>query len=279
MRIGCSAADVKEIKPERLKAILDSDKQGEFLLLDVRQPEEYQAGHIPGATLIPLGELEFRFGELDRSSKIVTYCRAGHRSNAAAVELCRLGFKDVYHLAGGILGWNYVTVTGATDRMEPISAVVELKDVLVLAMKLEKGGHLFYRQAMEKTSSPRAKAIFEELADVENAHFNKLYKQAVSLLGESALPPLAQMRDELKVEYMEGGIEITPALTRKEKLSGEQDALEIAIEKEYLSYDYYKRSASLVEKSEVKQLLHALASDERNHASLLLDRLTEILRY
>lgn len=278
MRIGCSEQDIKEMTPEQLKTILDSDKKGEYQLLDVRQPEEYKGGHIPGAVLIPLGEIETRHGELDRSKKIVTYCRGGSRSNAAAVELCRLGFSEIYHLEGGMLDWHYIKLTGLPEKAELISKEADIKDILVLAMKFEKGGGNFYRSAMDKTSSTRAKEMFRELADVEDTHFEKLYKQVSRLLGRSALPPLAQMKEQLRIEYMEGGVEVMPALTSSEKVIGEQDAIEIALEKEYLSFDYYKRSTSLVAKPEVKVLLHELATDERKHADILIDRLTEIIR-
>ena len=84
--------EVKRIKPEELKKKLETDKMGQFVLVDVRQPEEYRARHIPGARLVPLGELEARHGELEKDKKIVTYCRSGHRSMGAAILLCGLGF-------------------------------------------------------------------------------------------------------------------------------------------------------------------------------------------
>jgi len=73
-KIACAVDEVTRLTPGEIKAILDRDKKGEFLLLDVRQPEEYQAGHIPGATYIPLGELEARNGKLAkaRSSLVVS---------------------------------------------------------------------------------------------------------------------------------------------------------------------------------------------------------------
>jgi len=64
----------------------------------VRQPYEYEAGHIPGAKWIPLGEIEYRHAELERDKKIITYCRSGHRSMAANTLLCGLGFENVYNL-------------------------------------------------------------------------------------------------------------------------------------------------------------------------------------
>ena len=88
MRISCSMDEVKRIKPEKMKENLEREGFGEFVLVDVRQPEEYEVGHIPGARLIPLGELEERHGELEKDKKIIVYCRSGHRSMGAAILLC-----------------------------------------------------------------------------------------------------------------------------------------------------------------------------------------------
>lgn len=78
---------------------------------------------------------------------------------------------------------------------------------------------------------------------------------------------------------MEGVIEISPALARvAEKFSDEMEALEIALEKEYMSYDFYKRTSVLVGDSSAKTLLHELALEERNHADILLKRLSDIVR-
>jgi sulfur-carrier protein adenylyltransferase/sulfurtransferase len=68
-KIECSLDDIKPLSPEAVKSILNADKEGNYILLDVRQPEEYQDSHIPGAKLIPLGELERRIRELDKDKK------------------------------------------------------------------------------------------------------------------------------------------------------------------------------------------------------------------
>jgi len=65
-KIACAVDEVRSLTSDEIKTILDGDKKDEFLLLDVGQPEECEAGHIPGATLIPLGELEVREGEYYR---------------------------------------------------------------------------------------------------------------------------------------------------------------------------------------------------------------------
>jgi rhodanese-related sulfurtransferase/rubrerythrin len=279
-KLACAVDEIKTLAPGEVKAVLDKDKKGDFLLLDVRQPEEYEAGHIPGATLIPLGELEARQEELERDKKIITYCRSGRRSMAAAIALCGLGFRDVHNLEGGILNWRYETIIGIPEaRPELVTEAADVKNILMLAIKLEKGSWDFYIAAKAKAASSQAKGKFQMLADAENGHMQRLWERATTILGEGALPPLEKLKQELKVEHMEGGIEISPALAKvDEKFSDEMEALEIALEKEYMSYDFYKRTSALVGDPGAKTLLHELALEERNHADILLKRVSEIVR-
>ncbi len=76
------------------------------LLLDVRTPDEYTTGHLPGGRLFPLHELERRLGELEayRHKTLIVYCRSGNRSARATTLLQRHGFR-AYNMSGGILEW------------------------------------------------------------------------------------------------------------------------------------------------------------------------------
>ena len=84
-----------------------------FVLLDVREELEFLELHIPGAILIPLGDLPTRAPlELsDKGTPIIIYCRSGRRSAEAAQRLAELGYEQVYDL-GGILDWTYETTGG-----------------------------------------------------------------------------------------------------------------------------------------------------------------------
>ncbi|MBD3242348.1 MAG: hypothetical protein GF331_17280 [Chitinivibrionales bacterium] len=97
-------ASFKELTAKQAKAFVGSRKP---LVLDVRTPKEYYAGHIPGAALIPLSQLQDRFNEIDeyKDRPVLLYCRSGNRSTVAAQILVRNGFKDLYHLRPGLKGW------------------------------------------------------------------------------------------------------------------------------------------------------------------------------
>lgn len=74
-------------------------------IVDVREPEEWAAGRIAGALLIPLGELPERLAEIDPARPVVAVCRSGRRSLDATEFLIASGFADVHNLAGGMLAW------------------------------------------------------------------------------------------------------------------------------------------------------------------------------
>jgi rhodanese-related sulfurtransferase len=74
-------------------------------LLDVREPWEYATGHLPGATLVPLGDLERRLGDVPKDRPILAVCQVGARSLAAAAFLMAAGYKDVTNIDGGTTAW------------------------------------------------------------------------------------------------------------------------------------------------------------------------------
>jgi molybdopterin/thiamine biosynthesis adenylyltransferase/rhodanese-related sulfurtransferase/molybdopterin converting factor small subunit len=82
------------------------DRGDDFLLIDVREPYEYQICSIPGAKLIPLGELPKRLNELSRDAEIVAHCKSGKRSQQAVDLMKSNGFRNVLNMTGGILAWS-----------------------------------------------------------------------------------------------------------------------------------------------------------------------------
>ena len=98
-----------EIDPVDVKHKLEHGDK--FLLLDVREPHEYLICNIPGAKLIPLGEVPQRIHELDSLQEIVVHCKSGVRSGKAADFLRQAGFKRVKNMKGGILAWS--------DKVDP----------------------------------------------------------------------------------------------------------------------------------------------------------------
>jgi adenylyltransferase/sulfurtransferase len=98
-----------DIDPVEVKAKIDRGDR--FVLLDVREPHEYQICNIPQAKLIPLGDLPKRVNELDSADEIIAHCKSGMRSAKAVDFLKQAGFKKVRNMKGGILAWS--------DKVDP----------------------------------------------------------------------------------------------------------------------------------------------------------------
>jgi rhodanese-related sulfurtransferase len=81
-----------------------SRRAADHVILDVREPGEWQAGHIDGAVHIPIGELGGRIGELPTDAPIITVCRSGRRSGQVAKTLTKRGY-DATNLDGGLQSW------------------------------------------------------------------------------------------------------------------------------------------------------------------------------
>lgn len=90
-----------EVSVADAKALRDA---GAFML-DVREPEEWSAVHMPGATLVPLGALESRLSEIPKDRQIVVVCRSGNRSAAGRDMLKKAGFTNVTSMSGGMNVW------------------------------------------------------------------------------------------------------------------------------------------------------------------------------
>ena len=96
----------EQITAEEAKKIMDSGE--EHIILDTREQDEFDEGHIPGAILIPYTEIENKAIELipDKDKLILVYCRSGRRSKIAAEALSKLGYTNVKEF-GGIIDWPY----------------------------------------------------------------------------------------------------------------------------------------------------------------------------
>ena len=95
---------IPEITPAEVKKKMDAHEP--FVLIDVREPHEYQICSIPGSKLIPLGEVAKRMSELDSADEIVVHCKSGMRSAKAVDFLLKSGFRKIHNMKGGILAWS-----------------------------------------------------------------------------------------------------------------------------------------------------------------------------
>ncbi len=107
---GGNTADnaYRQISQEEAKAMMDAQ---EVILLDVREQDEYDSSHIPGAILLPVGTIDENTAAAvipEKDAAVLVYCRSGNRSKTAAEALAVLGYTNIYEF-GGINTWPYET--------------------------------------------------------------------------------------------------------------------------------------------------------------------------
>jgi rhodanese-related sulfurtransferase len=123
----------REVSREEARALLEEGAQ----LVDVRVAHEWDAGHISGATHLPLEELAERSGELDHGRPVVLYCRGGTRSSMAAEALDGAGF-DAVKLREGIVGWDEAGL-GLDSEASYVAESGEAASILQARKKLAQG--------------------------------------------------------------------------------------------------------------------------------------------
>jgi rhodanese-related sulfurtransferase len=100
-----ASGDIRDITPSELQSLLDTGNGQMPVVLDVRESWEFAQGRVPGAILIPLGELAGRVDELDPAVPVAIICATGSRSTSAAALLGRRGFEKIYNVVGGTMNW------------------------------------------------------------------------------------------------------------------------------------------------------------------------------
>lgn len=103
---GSAGKGVSVVAPAEAFRIVNA-ADGRLVIVDVRTPEEFAAGHLAGATLIDYYASDFadKIGALDRNAQYVIYCRTGNRTEDARALMTDLGFTEVYDIEGGITAW------------------------------------------------------------------------------------------------------------------------------------------------------------------------------
>jgi glyoxylase-like metal-dependent hydrolase (beta-lactamase superfamily II)/rhodanese-related sulfurtransferase len=105
MGLPLTAGDIQDIQPTELNDLLLSGNGSRPVVVDVREPWEYYQGHVPGALLMPLGQLAMRLNELDIEKPVAVICATGNRSQSASALLGQKGFKIIYNVLGGTSEW------------------------------------------------------------------------------------------------------------------------------------------------------------------------------
>ena len=104
--IGCTAQNGSSIDSKEAYRLIKADAN--IAILDVRTAKEFADGHVAGAFNIDVNQADFtqKIDELDRSKTYIVYCRSGRRSSKAVCIMSAKGFKNLYNVSDGFVGWN-----------------------------------------------------------------------------------------------------------------------------------------------------------------------------
>jgi rhodanese-related sulfurtransferase/rubrerythrin len=260
---------VKSMDTEEAKSFIAGHGEGEYTLLDVRQPGEYEQKRIPGARLIPLPDLTDRIEELDSEKPLITYCAVGGRSRAAAQLLAGKGIKNVYNLKGGIKAWEGLTSEGPADMgMSALKGDATVDEIIVFAYGMEQGLGDFYRTLADKTDDRAVSGLFISLSKVEEKHKERLFN--IYLRLDKTVSDREGFELKAADGVLEGGFTTQEFLEKnRHALDTIPDIINIAMMLEAQSLDLYMRYSQRIVDDKGKEVFFSLADEEKAHLASL----------
>jgi len=260
---------VKSFNADEAKKYMNRAPGDKYTLLDVRQPGEYESGHIPGAKLIPLPDLNDRVNEIDADQPTIVYCAIGGRSRVAAQMLTGKGFREVFNLSGGIKAWNSEKAIGQEELgLTLFSGKESAEETLIVAYSLEEGLREFYLSMAPKVKNEKARQLFEKLSAIEVKHQDRIFDEYIKISNGSI------SRDEfgknIVVAAMEGGLTTEEYLKLYQPdLEVTEEVISLAMSIEAQALDLYQRGAERAGTEESKSVLMQIAAEERMHLEQL----------
>lgn len=262
----------------RAEKKIASEPRDAFTILDVRQPAEYELGHIPGAELIPLPDLFKRMGEIHTDKPVLVYCAMGSRSRVAAQMISEEGHKEVFDLAGGFNAWQSKRAFGDVFQgMALFPEDITPVQTLITAYSLEAGLEDFYLDMASRVKNEKTRSLFDQLSRIEVKHQDRLYQE---YLARADNPVDREVFEgEIVASVMEGGLTTGEYIELfKPDLDSPPDVIGLAMSIEAQALDLYTRAASKTAQPGSKQALTQLADEEHTHLRRLGELLEEIMR-
>lgn len=256
---------------EEVRRFLAAHEAADYYLIDVREPVEFESGHLPGARSFPLSGLSASAETLDPWRQTVVYCENGLRSRGAAALLGRAGFLNVHVLGGGLAAWEGARTRVMTEGQAPVlSLSQDAWDAVHLAMQMENGSRRFYVEAAAAIQHPYLQWAFQELAEDEKHH-----EQALLALDQELRKghPRSRRRKGLPdLDLIEGGMRLSEILPQVREMAPREVA-ELAMALEANACDLHLRLERRETDSRTRKVFHQLAESERQH----LERVTRLL--
>jgi rhodanese-related sulfurtransferase/rubrerythrin len=257
------------MEAEEARGYMAQHREGDYTLLDVRQPGEYEASHLPGAKLLPLPQLPEKYKDLDPDKPTLVHCAIGGRSRVAAQMLSGWGFKEVYNLAGGIKAFEGPKATGPQELNLDLIRGDETPDqIITLAYAMENALQLFYITLQQQSNDLELKGLFGKLARVEMRHKDRLLEVYRQIAPGG--PDLRTMESGVAPSPLEGGFNTEEFLEgNRSHLQTVPQVLELAMMLETQALDLYLRFADRSESDRTREVLFILAQEEKAHLASL----------
>ena len=257
---------VESISSDRVKEIVSSREHDRYLLVDVRQPGEYAKGHLPGALLLPLGELADRVSELSEDKQVIVYCRSGVRSKTACQILLRLGIDDPLDMEGGISSYQGEQVEGNVEAGLEFFMDADFDSAYEMAFTMEAGLKNFYLVLADEAESEEERHTLIKLAQLEDGHMTKLRIR----FGEVYFDP--------DLTVAEGGLDVEEMLSYfGEQLRSREKILQLAMKLEAQAFDMYNRLAWKHRGEDTESFFRTMAADEHSHLVKVAKQLDKML--
>ena len=272
------AIKIKERLPDELKRFMARSRERDFLLIDVRQPQEYAIAHIPGAKLMPLLELEARLYDLPGDRELIFYCHAGPRAEIAAILAAEAELSDlpVSVLVGGMLAWDGHKIVNF-PRIQVFDQTAGLPELLKTAMNLEKGAFRYYHALLDRCGHMPCQPTLAHLAKAEEAHARMLY--ALWKPHQPDPPSFEELFEALSGDILEGGQPLTEVLASLDAVRPENGVrmLEYSLGIEYRAYDLYRSMAERATEDRARDHLLAIAQAEKTHMRRLAEAIAALV--
>ena len=268
---------IRALSAGALERLIKDKKEKEFLIVDVRQLDEYRLDHIPGATHIPLAEIQFDPFVFDDGRDLIFYCRTSSRSKVAALFAEEAGYDQnhLYYLKGGMFEYTGEILLDM-PRVDLFPSDVTSTAIMEKAIDFEKGAYYFYSFAKEKFDDAELVLVMEKMQQAEVSHAKSIYNQ---LKKSSDIELEFDLYFErCRGEILEGGkslSEINDLLF--DKTSDDcGDIVDFAIELEFSAYDLYKTMAenSNQDQESAVQMFYTLAQAEKRHLEQMVKALS-----
>jgi rhodanese-related sulfurtransferase/rubrerythrin len=262
------------MSPEEARKFMDVHPRDTYQILDVRQPKEYEQGHLAGALLMPVREVTGRLGELNRDEPLLVYCHSGVRSKAACQLLLAEGFSEVYNMSGGIVAWKGEKVSGGELQGLEFFMDRDFSDVLHMAYSMEEGLRQLYLGLMDKVAAEEDKKFLERLAAFEEGHKAML----VTMFAPKDFSGTEDDEGRPDDGILEGGLDRQQIMAHFDpQLDSLEDILQLGIMLEAQALDLYSRLARKSEVGKSRELFHFLAKEEAKHLGYLTEKLDSLL--